>query len=267
MKETNKTIIGVVGGVGPYAGLDLAEKIFDQTCAEKDQDHLKVVLFSYPSDVPDRTEFLRGECPENPAGTLFEILQTMDGIGVTVAGIPCNTSHSEPIFSKIREKLNEVNSSIVLVNMVEAVADVIAHYQPAIKRVGVLCTSGTRLSDVYGQTLGKFGLHAIYPENYYQGLLHKAIYDHQYGIKAESRPVTDRAKAIINQVMEHVKEKKVDVIVLACTELPLAFDQDVSGAIPVIDTTLILARTLIQHVAPEKLRPLTSLPTTPGSST
>ncbi|HEY5615808.1 MAG TPA: aspartate racemase, partial [Bacteroidota bacterium] len=35
-----KHIIGVVGGVGPYAGLDLVKKIFDQTTASIDQEHL-----------------------------------------------------------------------------------------------------------------------------------------------------------------------------------------------------------------------------------
>ena len=255
MKKDNETIIGVVGGVGPYAGLDLAEKIFDQTLADQDQDHLKVVLFSYPSDISDRTEFLLGECPDNPADPIFEILQTMDEIGVTVAGIPCNTSHSEPIYDKIKEKLYSSNSLLVLVHMIEAVADAILRCQLGFERVGVLCTSGTRHADIYGQTLSKLGLQVVYPDDRHQVLLHSAIYDRQFGIKAESKPVTVRAKTMVNQVIEHVKKQGVDVIVLGCTELPLAFAQNQSGTVPVLDTTLILARALIQQVAPEKLKP------------
>jgi aspartate racemase len=50
--------IGIVGGVGPYAGLDLNRKIFDNTVAKTDQEHLQVILFSFSADIPDRTKFL-----------------------------------------------------------------------------------------------------------------------------------------------------------------------------------------------------------------
>ncbi len=36
MNTNSKKIIGVVGGVGPYAGIDLVKKIFDQTKATCD---------------------------------------------------------------------------------------------------------------------------------------------------------------------------------------------------------------------------------------
>ena len=39
-------VIGIVGGVGPFAGLDLNAKVFDQTLATRDQEHLETVLVS-----------------------------------------------------------------------------------------------------------------------------------------------------------------------------------------------------------------------------
>ena len=53
-RGSGRRVIGVVGGMGPYAGLDLVRKIFDQTTASTDQEHLDVILLSTPS-VPDRT--------------------------------------------------------------------------------------------------------------------------------------------------------------------------------------------------------------------
>ena len=32
--------IGVIGGVGPYAGIDLVKKVFDNTIASSDQEHI-----------------------------------------------------------------------------------------------------------------------------------------------------------------------------------------------------------------------------------
>ena len=50
--------IGVVGGVGPYAGLDLAKKIFDNTEAQHDQEHLDVLLVNSPRLINDRTAYI-----------------------------------------------------------------------------------------------------------------------------------------------------------------------------------------------------------------
>ena len=40
MKSQKNKMIGIVGGMGPYAGLDLARKIFDLTQAKKDPNQI-----------------------------------------------------------------------------------------------------------------------------------------------------------------------------------------------------------------------------------
>ena len=52
--------IGIVGGAGPYAGLDLAQKLLQQTKANSDQDYLPTLLISTPELIEDRTDFLLG---------------------------------------------------------------------------------------------------------------------------------------------------------------------------------------------------------------
>ncbi len=52
-------MIGVVGGMGPYAGLDLVQKIFDHTQAKTDQGHIPVSMISIPHSIEDRTKFPR----------------------------------------------------------------------------------------------------------------------------------------------------------------------------------------------------------------
>jgi len=46
--------IGIVGGAGPYAGLDLAQKILQQTRAKNDQDYLPTLLI--PLQIKLKTE-------------------------------------------------------------------------------------------------------------------------------------------------------------------------------------------------------------------
>ena len=46
------------------------------------------------------------------------------------------------------------------------------------------------------------------------------------------------------------------MILAGCTEIPLALVDSHINGIPIIDPTLILARALIDAVAPEKLMPM-----------
>jgi len=54
----NARMMGIVGGMGPYAGLDLAKKIFDQTLATTNQEHRSVIIGSCPGLILDRIEYL-----------------------------------------------------------------------------------------------------------------------------------------------------------------------------------------------------------------
>ena len=85
--------IGIVGGLGPYAGYDLLRKIFRWTKAGVDQEHLPVMLHSFPGWIPERPAFLLGEKQENPGEDLGGILAQLAATGARVMGIPCNTAH------------------------------------------------------------------------------------------------------------------------------------------------------------------------------
>lgn len=82
--KTDTGAIGVLGGVGPYAGLDLMRKIFDQTEANCDQEHLSVIQYSLSEHIIDRTRFLLGETDENPGEAIGEIM----GAAWAKAGAP-----------------------------------------------------------------------------------------------------------------------------------------------------------------------------------
>ena len=91
----NIKIVGVIGGLGPYAGLDFVKKIFSNTRATTDQEHLDCILVSCPSIVADRTSFLlenKSE-DENPALGMFESARRLYLAGVRIACVACNTAH------------------------------------------------------------------------------------------------------------------------------------------------------------------------------
>ena len=80
--------IGIVGGAGPYAGLDLAQKILQQTRAKIDQDYLPTISISTPADIADRTRFLLGQTTKNPAHAIFRNLTELEDLGAQLRDFP-----------------------------------------------------------------------------------------------------------------------------------------------------------------------------------
>ena len=115
--------IGIVGGAGPYAGLDLAQKLLQQTIAKSDQDYLPTLLISTPELIDDRTGFLLGETGKNPAYAISNNLLDLEELGATVAGIACNTAHAPEIRNVFLEELKNSESNLKLLDMISETAD------------------------------------------------------------------------------------------------------------------------------------------------
>lgn len=259
-----RPLIGILGGMGPEAGLDLASKIIAETDAGLDQEHVPVVLFSMPEDVPNRTEFLLGNTDVNPAGEIVRQLACMEQLGVSVAAIACNTAHAAPIFDQIKRDLRKIDrlskkspSPIRLLHLIEEAVKWVSLRHSGIENVGILGTSGTYQLRLYDDRLLAEGLNPIRPDDHIGlGSLQEAIFDPVWGIKANSNPVSNRAVENVRKAIVHLAYKGADAVILGCTELPLAMaDQRASGT-AVIDPTRVMARALIRESYPHKLKSL-----------
>jgi aspartate racemase len=248
-------IIGLVGGVGPLAGLDLQAKIVAQTVAARDQEHLPVLSISWPGPIPDRTEYLLGRVAQNPAHPILDQLRLLAAMGVTVAAIPCNTAHAPAIFDVIRAGVAGFEQPLRLLHLIDETADHLAAHYPGRQTVGVLSTTGTWRARLYPALLESRGLRVVVPEAPLQETIHAAVYDPAHGIKSAGR-VTARARADLERGIAALRTQGAEAIILGCTEMPLAFPETEIEGLPLIDPTWVLARALIREVAPGQLRPL-----------
>ena len=251
-------VIGIVGGVGPYAGLELNRKVFENTLTDgSDQSHLEVLLFSAGTRVPDRTEYLLGREENNPAEGLYQALAALSAAGAEIAAIACNTAHSEKIIGPLKERISREGPKIELLDLIEETGAYIRQRFGSKTAAGLLATEGTLATGVYdrlsAERSGRIGL--IMPEPEVSALVHRAIYDRDYGIKARSAPVSARARADCLRAVEHLAAKGARLVILGCTELPLALPERNIGDLPLIDPGEVVARALIHRVAPEKLKP------------
>jgi aspartate racemase len=252
--EAPPAIIGIVGGVGPLAGLDLQAKIVTQTLAGRDQEHLPVISVSWPGPIADRTEYLLGRVAENPAHAIAAQLRLLASMGATVAAIPCNTAHAPAIFDLVREGVAGFERPLRLLHLIDETAAHLAAHHPDLRAAGVLSTTGSWRTRLYPEALAGRGLRVVAPDAALQETVHAAIYDPAHGIKSAGR-VTARARADLERAIVALRAAGAQAVILGCTELPVAFPERVWDGLPLIDPTLVLARALIREARPERLRP------------
>ncbi len=239
--------IGIVAGVGPFAGLDLLSKVLEETVANCDQDHLPIYSLSQPNEILDRTEYLLGIVTENPGCAIASQLQKLATMGAEVAGIPCNTAHAPAIFSVIESELKKANCPIKLLHMIREVGRFLHENYPEVEAIGVLSTTGTYRAQIYPQVLEPLGFTIIVPEETMQvELVHPSIYDPVYGIKANGG-ATETAVSHLHVAAKTVKAQGAQAIILGCTEIPLAIPSEKLAGMITIDPTRILARALIRE--------------------
>lgn len=249
-------MIGIVGGIGPYAGIDLLDNIYGNTVASSDQDYINSLLFSLSSKIQDRTEYLLGNIEENPGYSIGKIVLTLEKSGATVVGIPCNTAHSEHIYSVIQNELEQNGSTVKLLHMIEETVVFITTHFSHIRRVGVLSTTGTYKYKLYSKALEPYGYEIIEPSPQMQEeIVHPAIYHPVYGIKSTTRPFHPRARQNLELAIEYLQEQGAEAVILGCTEIPLVIKSETFDDLPIINPTKALARALIQQVDERKLKP------------
>ena len=223
-------IIGILGGMGPEATIDLFYKIIKFTSAEKDQDHLRIIIDNNPK-IPDRTAAILGK-GEDPLLALQQTARNLEKAGADFIIIPCNTAHY--FLPSIQESVK-----IPILNMIEETAEETQKRIPQIQKVGLLASMGVYETRIYHQQFKKYNIEVISPEEKDKEEVMKAI----YAVKAGD--LSNEVKGNIIKIAQKLIDKEAEVIIAGCTEIPLILKEgDVS--VPIIDPTQVLAKVAVQ---------------------
>ena len=241
-------IIGIVGGMGPEAGYALGNYIIKNTCASTDQDHLPVILISFPQNMVDRTEYILGHTEKNPGYEIANVILKLEQVEAEVVGIACNTAHAPGIFSVIENQLNRLNSKVKLLNMPLETCGLIKREYPFIKRVGIMSTNGTYISGIYKNLLTQCGYEVIVPDFKFQDtIIHNLIYHPHYGIKANPHTLTSQAKHLLGEAFAFFKLRGAELIILGCTELALVLSEKEYEDMLLVDSNDALSQALVKE--------------------
>lgn len=219
--------IGIVGGMGPAATADLMIRITEMTDAACDQEHIHLIIDSNTS-IPDRTEaILFGG--KSPVPEMLSSAKRLENAGADFLIMSCNTAHWF-----IPEIENQIG--IPFISMpVETARFLKAR---GVKTAAVLATEGTVRSGLYETALRDEGIAAIYPDDEQQKLLMSLIYDFiKSGITDPDKLPADEVAAVCRDL----SDRGAEVMLLACTELPIAFDIMGLSSDVCVDPTSVLA--------------------------
>lgn len=228
-RPVGKTI-GIIGGMGPMATVDLYRKIVTMTKADNDNGHIRVYIDGNAA-IPDRTAaILHGGA--DPVPEMVSALHNLEKCGADCILMACNTAHY------FLPQLRAV-TDIPILDMTAITAQRCAELYPG-KTAALLATTGTLQTGLYDTALGRAGVPALLPNEAEQQHLMYMIYD----VVKASRPITECAE-LWKQLLHDLRLRGADYFVLACTELPL-LAAEVGELGPFVDPTAELARAAIR---------------------
>lgn len=226
-----RKVLGVFGGMGPMATAEFYKTVVNLTPATKDQEHIPTLIYSLPQ-TPDRTQ-----CIKTGDTSIYKYLR--EGIGMLERNgaycivMPCNTVHHYYDYMSSQTK-------VPIINMITEAVKEVKEKHPNLKKIGLLGTTATINTRLYQDELEKAGFTVItVNDSIQENNVMKAI----YGIKAgtDHQQNEDLLAVAGNDVVAHGAE----LIILGCTEIPLAFNKE-RVSVEVIDPAKVLARRAIE---------------------
>ncbi len=223
-------VVGIMGGMGPEATVDLFRKILAATPAKMDQEHLHIII-DCNSKIPSRPKALLEDGPD-PTPLLQSTARNLERAGADFLVVACNTAHL--FYNRIVEAVR-----IPVLHIVdEAISEARRRY-PRLQSVGVLAGQGAIRLRLYQDRLEARGIKAHVPSDEDQEVVVSVI----YSVKAGDKGPVVRQK--IREVAERLARAGAEAVFTGCTELPLVLeDGDVS--VRVLDPTQVLAEAAVR---------------------
>ncbi len=229
----SEKIIGILGGMGPAATIDLFTKIVKGTKVKTDQDHLRILIDNNPK-IPDRTLAIQRKGP-SPLTQLIRSAKLLENAGADFIVIPCVTAHHffEPLQKRVK---------IPFLHLVEETVKYIQTRLKGIRKIGLIATTGTIQTGLFQKAFSNHVIELILPTPEVQKKwVMEAIYGKK-GIKVIGP--SENSKRLILKASESLIKQGAQAIIAGCTEIPLVLKEgDLS--VPVIDPISILARAAI----------------------
>jgi aspartate racemase len=207
--KNKKMIIGLIGGMGPYASAYFYDLLLRKCSrcygAINNDEYPEFLIDSVP--VPDFISDTR------KAVIAYKILSSrikkLEAFGCTRIAMICNTGHI--LYSGLKKQVR-----VEFVSLVSEVAKSVVNL--GCKKVGVLASGTTVNLRLYEKALNNLGVKVVYPIDEMQQAIESIIREVVSGKIKKSHKLK-----LSKMTQEFIAKKHLDGVVLGCTELPLIF--------------------------------------------
>jgi aspartate racemase len=241
-----RQILGIIGGSGVAAGAEIVSRLERRLSLEgafRDHHHPQVILFQ-ATQAPSRSLFLEGR-GESFLPAYTAVGKALAGAGATLLCMTCNTAHWHR---------GELEQAIGLpwVDALDETCRVFAERHPHVRRVGVLCSEGSRavrLFETYFQR--NLSVVPLFPSAEGQ----KAVTEAICSVKKGQHHLPDSADAhpgkLLVPVIQELLQQQVEAIVLGCCEISLALTPPMIShlGVPIVDTMDALVDACLERMA------------------
>ena len=221
--------IGILGGMGPEASaniyreiIGLAQKEFG---AAQDKDYPPIVIYSLPLVDFDETGFSNLETVKRQ---LIGGVKKLENAGSDFIIIACNTVYY--FFDQLQ--------SVIHIPIIDITKEVIRQINSDnIKKVGIISSESTKKLKIYTAKLKAADLEYIETDDLQQKAVNEIILKVMKGINGIEE------EKEIEKIILGFKNHGAQAVILACTELPLAFRHKSFAGIKIYSTNMIMAET------------------------
>jgi len=253
-----KNIIGLIGGMGPYASAYFYKLLIIKSTkeygAKNNDDYPEIVIDSVPvpdfisdtKQLPDAKRMLLSRVRAlnnfgcniiamtcNTGHLLYQdlVVRALNNFGCNIIAMTCNTGHL--LYQDLVD-----SSHAPFISLVELVCRTAK--ASGMKKVGLLATKTTVKTQLYHKILKREGIEVITPD---KNLLKKQENIIRYVI---ANGETKKFEAVLSDMVSgFIKDNDLDGVILGCTELPLVFPNGKFEC--VIDSLDVLADYLLKN--------------------
>jgi len=229
----DEKVVGIIGGMGPEATVDLMARVIKATPASDDVDHIRMIVDNNPK-VPSRIKALIEGTGESPVPCLQSMARKLADWGADFLAIPCNTAHF--YHGDVQKEV-----TIPLLNMIDLATQHLKESCPGLETVGLLASTAVLNLGLYKKAFAQAGIRLLEPDADAQDRLMTAIRQVKtstYGMEE----VDNLQKAVDNLVAQGAQ-----VLLVACTELSIIQSQ-IQPQVRLYDASQILAEAIVSTV-------------------
>lgn len=227
--------IGIIGGMSPASTIEYY-KILEREYNKRKGGVSSPKIALESLNLQQISDWMEADAWDKVYDRILRSVKNLSKIGAEVVIIATNTIH------KIYDRLSQ-SVDVPMISIMEATAEAVT--SAGLHKVALLGTKFTMQSAFYQKTFERYALQIITPSKEDQEYIDKIIWEEltQHILRQKSREG-------YLEVIERLRKKGAEGVVLGCTEIPLLITQE-DCSLPIFDTTRLHAMATLRYALNE----------------